>query len=734
MPHSHRLLRLLRPLLITLALGAVGALVNYLLLSPLPSPVFYLGGLAYLPVLLRYGIGYSLLAATLTQLPLLITHYWWLPLPELLALYWLMRRYQHSPMRAAFSYWLSIGLVCSAVISFSVESWDVPTRIFALATPPLAGVALMALSLHLLGMRRARRQETPAPISQQLGNLLVSFACIPVLAFHVLATPHYTRERLEKTFRSLEHSERIALDRFSLLIERNLGGLKTISEMIGTSPQNSLASFEPLINRVLGNLQEVFTIVLIDEQGYARAGAPNTFPDGIRVADAKQFYGDRDYFLEAKQDRLATVSYGIIGRRMNPEPLLSLVAPISNGNQQFAGLVLGNLPLRRLQSVFNNVEQAERLEALIYDRKASILYSTDGLALKPLSALAQQPFFSLLSRDQAAAIAAPGDNLREHIWQGKLLRHVQSEVGGGIVLFFDLRPEIRQLALNSLLTLLVVGGVLISARLLARRQSKQLLAPLLDLHKHLQQMDPARMHRMQPLVIESHTQEINELIRSVNTMMIRMAKSRLETDWAIAEKDRLNADLDRKVAERTDELASKAEALEKLSITDSLTGLHNRRQLNTELNSEWSRTQRLNSRFSLMLFDVDHFKRINDQYGHPVGDEVLRQIGQCLLEKIRGIDIAARYGGEEFAVLLPGIDSSHALVVAERIRLALADLSIDTDQGPLHFTISVGLCDSHSAGLGSEEALLQRVDQALYHAKRNGRNRSIIWSEKLPTA
>ena len=729
MPQSYRLLRILRPLLITVALGAIGAFANYLLLSPLPCPVFYLGGLAYLPVLLRYGIGYSLLAATLTQLPLLITHYWWLPLPELLILHLLMRRYQQSPMRAAFHYWATIGLVSSAVISFSVDSWDLPTRLLALATPPLAGLALMALSLHLLGLRRTRRKDASAPISQQLGNLLVSFACIPVLAFHLFATPDYTRERLAKTFRSLEHTERIALDRYSLLIERNLGGLKTISEMIGANPQEGLVAFEPLINRVLGNLQEVFTIVLIDDQGYARAGAPNTFPDGIRVAEAKQFYGDRDYFLEAKQDRLATVSYGIIGRRMNPEPLLSLVAPISYNNQQFAGLVLGNLPLRRLQSVFNNVDQPERLEALIYDRKASVLYSTDGLGIKPLAALDQQDFFPRLRQGSASLVA--GDNLREHIWQGKLLRHAYSEVGGGIVLLFDMRPEIRQLALNSLLTLLVVGGVLASARLLARRQSKQLLAPLLDLHKHLQQMDPARMHRMQPLLIESHTQEINELIRSVNTMMIRMAKSRLETDWAIAEKDRLNADLDRKIAERTDELASKAEALEKLSITDSLTGLHNRRQLNIELSSEWNRSQRLGSRFSLMLFDVDHFKRINDQYGHPVGDEVLRRIGQCLLEKIRGIDVAARYGGEEFAVLLPGIDSSHALVVAERVRLAMADLQIETSHGPLHFTVSIGLSDSHSPGLVSDETLLHRVDQALYHAKRNGRNRSIVWAEHL---
>ncbi|MFZ5841616.1 MAG: GGDEF domain-containing protein [Pseudomonadota bacterium] len=173
--------------------------------------------------------------------------------------------------------------------------------------------------------------------------------------------------------------------------------------------------------------------------------------------------------------------------------------------------------------------------------------------------------------------------------------------------------------------------------------------------------------------------------------------------------------------------SSKAAELEQLAITDALTGLYNRRHLTAELEQEWSRHVRNGTRFAVLLFDADHFKSVNDRYGHPVGDEVLRQIGHCLREKIRGIDLAARYGGEEFAVLLPGIDASHALVVAERIRLGLAALTIDTTQGPLHFTVSIGISDSDTPGLHDADGLLQRADQALYQAKQSGRNRCIIW-------
>ena len=94
---------------------------------------------------------------------------------------------------------------------------------------------------------------------------------------------------------------------------------------------------------------------------------------------------------------------------------------------------------------------------------------------------------------------------------------------------------------------------------------------------------------------------------------------------------------------------------------------------------------------------------------------------------MRGIDLAARYGGEEFAVLLPGIDASQALVVAERIRLGLAALAIETEQGVLQFTVSIGISDSDTPGLDDAETLLHRADQALYQAKQGGRNRCVIW-------
>lgn len=726
---AHLRQRLLHPLSVALALGLLGAGVNYLLLSPLPAPMLYLGGLFYLPVLLRYGLGYSLLCASLCQLPLLNTAAFWLAGPELLALAWLIRRRHCSSMRAALLYWSSVGLLLSGIASWQAMAWDVTMYLLCTVTPPLSGIVLMVLTQHTQALfrRHDSHNNHDQAISSALGNLLVVFATLPVLAFHVFASPLLNRAVLNEELQRFAHTERIAQERYQLLVERNLRGLQTLSTVIASQTPIALPQHEPLLNRVLGNLAEVFTIIIIDADGYAVAGAPAVFPDGVRVADARQYYGDRDYFIEAKQNHQPAVSYGIVGRRMNQEPLLSLVAPIMDSNNQFHGLILGNLPLRRLQAIFLAAENDPRIAAVLYDRKQQVLYSSASLSLPALTPLTDHSLLTHTDHNRLPASIGIGDDLRPLLWRGKLLQQSSSPIGGGMLLAFDTSNNALNLARGSLITLLVLFCLVLLARERARHYGRRLLTPLLDLHRHLQQLNPADVHRQQPLDIRSDLTEITDLVRSINGMIIRVAKNRLESDWAIAQKDALNADLDRRIAERTEQLARKAAELEQLSITDALTGLHNRRHLTAELTQEWSRHVRNGTRFAVLLFDADHFKSVNDRYGHPVGDEVLRQIGRCLLTKIRGIDLAARYGGEEFAVLLPGIDASHALVVAERIRLGLAALTIDTEQGPLQFTVSIGISDSDTPGLQGIDALLQRVDQALYQAKQSGRNRCVVW-------
>ena len=155
-----------------------------------------------------------------------------------------------------------------------------------------------------------------------------------------------------------------------------------------------------------------------------------------------------------------------------------------------------------------------------------------------------------------------------------------------------------------------------------------------------------------------------------------------------------------------------------LSTTDALTGLYNRRRFDDVLLEEWKRAKRYQQYLTLLLFDVDHFKRFNDQYGHDQGDRVLQAIGRVMQTLFRDVDHPCRYGGEEFVVILPSTGFQGAALVAERLRLSMENLEIDG----LKVTISIGV--AVHPGVGQDPAeMVKQADNALYAAKQGGRNR-----------
>ena len=170
--------------------------------------------------------------------------------------------------------------------------------------------------------------------------------------------------------------------------------------------------------------------------------------------------------------------------------------------------------------------------------------------------------------------------------------------------------------------------------------------------------------------------------------------------------------------------------VERQALVDGLTGLANRRQADEALAIELARTERLGGPVGLILADVDDFKAVNDRFGHPTGDVVLRDLADTLRENVREIDTAARWGGEEFAVILPGTDLEGAAQVAERIRAALAEREIlSVDGAPLHVTASFGVATSTATT--TVQQLVEAADESLYRAKRAGKDRVYAGTEPV---
>ncbi|AGF79577.1 diguanylate cyclase (GGDEF) domain-containing protein [Desulfocapsa sulfexigens DSM 10523] len=177
-------------------------------------------------------------------------------------------------------------------------------------------------------------------------------------------------------------------------------------------------------------------------------------------------------------------------------------------------------------------------------------------------------------------------------------------------------------------------------------------------------------------------------------------------------------------------IGSREDHLEKLALRDPLTGLFNSRYLWTRMDEQWATGKREKSDSSLILFDLDFFKRVNDRYGHPVGDELLKHVGKILQHAARRSDVAARIGGEEFVFFLPNTSSTAAAAIAERIRDTISRTTLITDKNhQVTITISAGVASIDDYNANIPRTLYAKADKALYLAKQQGRNRVVISKE-----
>lgn len=182
------------------------------------------------------------------------------------------------------------------------------------------------------------------------------------------------------------------------------------------------------------------------------------------------------------------------------------------------------------------------------------------------------------------------------------------------------------------------------------------------------------------------------------------------------------------VAVNKRQLESANAQLQELAQRDGLTGLLNRRHWEQCLEHEFARHLRYDTSTSLVIFDIDHFKSVNDSYGHQTGDEVIREVARITRQLARETDCAGRYGGEEFVVLLPDTDLEGARQFAERLRQAVERLRVDHEGQSLGFTISLGVACIDD-GMTEHGALVERADKALYQSKETGRNRTTVYAD-----
>jgi diguanylate cyclase (GGDEF)-like protein len=380
-----------------------------------------------------------------------------------------------------------------------------------------------------------------------------------------------------------------------------------------------------------------------------------------------------------------------------------ITQPIRAASERLLGVLTAKINFRTISKTLQNYAQGEIGELYLITGEGTLLVSS-----RPISATFLET--KLLGSTTRKLFLGEGDPQRYSGYHdepvvGALKR--MSELDWGVVAEKERAKAYAQIVRLRNVTLILVVGLLLFIGLGAYLLGLTLVRPLDRLTGGASKVAAGDLEVDLPVLSGS---EVGYLTEVFNDMVARLRQGREQ------------------LAVINETLRKKNKELHELSITDSLTGLYNRKHLMETLENEVARSKRHKHDFSVLVIDIDHFKEYNDTYGHLAGDEVLSRLATVFKESVRSCDYVARYGGEEFILVLPEIGPEDGVKAAERIRKKVAKESFAGDGKPIEITVSVGVASYPKDGDDSQ-SIIRHADTALYKSKESGRNRVVLAGE-----
>jgi len=524
---------------------------------------------------------------------------------------------------------------------------------------------------------------------------------IPAITLGSLSYLQNTRFLNEKISQELRDSAAQVAREIDLLVKEKLYDVRVfassyiVSENLvkilrsgGTTVENLVAMslIQEYIESVRAKFSDYAELMIIDLEGHLVAtSAPVRETPAMPANWRANVHSGQAIIGEASFDKSLKTR------------VIFIADPIRTPGGKIIGILGANLSLSAFDRVLTKYTQTDTRETYLVNTQGKVLASSHLF-----SSASQEVYL-----DHATVT-----RLYDHIGQpttytsydGPMVigtLNVVPTLGWGVVAEMDKVKAFSQIEALQRMTLVLVGCLLVGIGLCAYLLGLTIVRPLRRLTQGADQVAAGDL--AVDLPVKTHS-EVGYLTQVFNHMVGRLRRSREELDDVNAE------------------LQEKNSKLHQLSITDELTGLFNRKHLMETLDAEVTRSKRNEHTFALLVIDIDHFKLINDTYGHQKGDEVLRLLGDIFHDTVRSCDYVARYGGEEFIVMLPEVGTAGGLEVAERIRARVARESINRKGDRI--TVSIGMAMFAEHG-DTTEVLFQQADQALYAAKTAGRNRVV---------
>ncbi|MFT5812994.1 MAG: diguanylate cyclase (GGDEF)-like protein [Psychroserpens sp.] len=701
-----------RAIILAIALGLTGALLNSFPIELAYSIFLVLGNLVFILAAAYLRPVLTLLCALICVAPLFII--WDHPFGfitfgcEALFVSYMRGRGWYLPT-ADFLYWLVIGMPLTALLIDFTASNTPGYLIFTLLKQNINGIFYTALGVILIyvfdGKLSGWIKTQQPPLVKNLKQYLQYVLWVMSASFVVGVCLFLSRSLTNIQDQQFQDKLDISSQYVGRIIERYVDEHKKAIAQVA----NELSVIEPNnYDDALIKMHKIYpgflTMLIANKDGSLATSSPRTLmenlPEGFSVAD-------RSYFSQAFYQQSLSVSSVFLGRGFGTDPIIAISAPIyandnANKNNKPVGIVEGSLNLNLFEQVKRNAANYREIDLVLTDENNNVIYADANLALATLSKFN----FTL---DQANAkyplltIDTDGANKPRYL-------HIQSVLNNGWKIFVLIEHRqilalVEQQYLTIFISLFIVFILVIA---LANQFARTLSRPLAFALKELAHGDVKKGYKAIP-----YDDAPSEFLTLYNEL--QRSKERLLKQQFI---------LENIVETRTKALNEANKALKKLVNKDSLTGLYNRRYLNNKFSELQSILSRNNAAMVVAMLDLDHFKKLNDEHGHLIGDNCLKFVGEAMQRKFdRRSDIVARFGGEEFIVVAQHDEQNGVLKKLEELReeIVLHCLPYDAH----HFisvTISIGAVTANAKFSGNIDDWIRLADEQLYEVKNNGRN------------
>lgn len=692
--------------------GVLGLVANAWLIIPLYGNLsLHLGEVFVIVCLITRGVSPAIIASILTAAGLVYQTenyvFFLSAILEVLVLNFFLRKGMLL-LLADVIFWLFIGIpIAYLTITFIYDISSLDFMQVILLKQAINGVLIVSivalLKPFIPGEWFSLENQLDVPkLSDRVFELTLNSISLPALIISLFLSDTSANNTEEQIEELLE----VRAEHYTSYLNNHIGyhlkAINSLESVIAAQPISEIEG-EKLLNQWNQLYGGFISMIITDSQGMIVSGSPKAFYEKMSSApQSERLVEDRDYFKVPKNELTPYVSQVFQGREFGDDPIVAVSVPIINDAGKFMGIVEGSLNVPKFEHIEASMSVSDG-HIIIKDKYKNIIYASSELELNALEN------FEIIDVTPTFTNKMKVFELKEnqYLYHADVTKH-----GWRVIALAEPYILIGSYGRNFLRLTVILLIVAIFSLAVTRRFSKQITKPLENLVRnfaaHRPILDPAR-NAQTSIEIES----VREQLKEAQYLTLEYQES-----------------LKKEVEIKTAELVAMNEQLEKMSVQDELTKIFNRRGFEKSVYEIFKLGCRNKTPLTFAILDVDHFKAVNDTWGHSVGDDCLVMIAKELKEYFqRETDFFARYGGEEFVVFLSGGNISKHCRMLDEFREKIANHKVSANGEAVSLTVSIGVYSLENDFDIGYHHLVSKADQLLYQSKNNGRNRITCGSQ-----